>query len=973
MSINDDDPRAFIVADTPSNTDLLSPPYTPAAANFSYQPPLATQPNSSTTPPHLPEAPAFQRQISETTGKRLAQAGFTRQLPAMLYKQALLKWRYPVSFVMELLSPVIVLCILVLGWVLSQEGIESVQSMVYANDTQVFNSWLNDITIVPIGKAPNNSQCYTTKNLPPSTAFCFTGDEYQLLNDVLGYDGPTSIPSIDEYIGLHRAFVMATANSSSPADTIATLDSITDHRLTNIIYLGTLAFTPDTPAVRALITHINSTHQLFRTLSVRVFSTEAEAMSKVLGLENRYWAVVSFNVLDMAGGEVDYVIRMNYTALPSTSTTISKFQLGLDDDFKRYYYSGFLTIQSMIDEAVLIASARNDYAPYPPYPPRAALPAVAKTAPLRSSFATLPPNNSQLLTAINLTTTPMPTSAYQGSNFYSNIGPVISLCLAMCMLFPVSRLIRGIVEEKETRTKETMKMMGLLDSVFISSWFISSLLQFTLIAVCITVLMHFTLFPNTTFSLLFFYFWLFILSEITFSFLITVFFSSAKVAGIVGPLIIFACVMPRYAFFNTDENEAIAGKTLVSFFSPTAFTLGCDLLISYEGVNLGLTWSGVGDDAFSLLRVMAFLFVDMCVYGWLAWYLEHVLPNEYGARQPLWFCLRPSFWFGTWMSEPNHTPDVDGQAENDRAAEFVEPVPAVMAAQASVVIQSLRKQFVEGRGRHRRETVAVSSLDLTFYEGQITALLGHNGAGKYVLLSHTSPLTSHFEPLTSTHCLYVYCAVTLCRTTTISMLTGLITPTSGDCLMYGLSIVEDMSLIRKSMGVCSQQDVLFDRLTVREHLVLYANLKGVPKDELEAEVSRYEEQIGLTEKRHAFASTLSGGQKRKLCVALALIGGSRIVFLDEPTSGMDPFSRRSLWEILRLNKEGRVIIFTTHYMVSLIPFAHTHHQHTVTYDATHNPSLLLPTNILSPLTSCGLCPSCVGRGRHIRRPYRHNE
>ena len=140
--------------------------------------------------------------------------------------------------------------------------------------------------------------------------------------------------------------------------------------------------------------------------------------------------------------------------------------------------------------------------------------------------------------------------------------------------------------------------------------------------------------------------------------------------------------------------------------------------------------------------------------------------------------------------------------------------------------------------------------------------------------------------------------------------------------MYGLSIVEDMHLIRKSMGVCSQQDVLFDRLTVREHLTLYANLKGVPTAELESEVNRYEEQIGLTEKRHTFASALSGGQKRKLCVALALIGGSRIVFLDEPTSGMDPFSRRNLWEILRLNKEGRVIIFTTHYMY------HTHYSPT---------------------------------------------
>ena len=745
VSINDDDPHTFIVPDTPHDSSLLSPPYSPTP--FSYKP-LPTTSSAAITPPHLPEAPAFQRQISETTGKRLAQAGFTRQLPAMLHKQAILKWRYPVSFVMELISPVIVLCILVLGWVLSREGIESVQPFVFANDTQVFNSWLNDITIVPVGRQPNNSQCYTTKNLPPSTAFCFTGDTYQLLNDVLGYDGPTSVPTIDEYIGLHRAFVLATSNSSSPADSIATLDSLTDHQLTNIIYLGTLAFTPNTTAVHSLIQHLNTTHRLFPTLQVRLFDTEDEAMSKVLQLQERYWAVVSFNVLDMAGGEVDYVIRMNYTALPSTSTTISKFQLGLDESFKRYFYSGFLTIQSMIDEAVLVASADNNYEPYPSYPPHPPVPSNDSKSPPSSvsSFVnTLPPNNAHLMTAINLTTIPMPTSAYQGSNFYTNIGPVISLCLAMCMLFPVSRLIKGIVEEKESRTKETMKMMGLLDSVFISSWFISSLIQFTLIAVCITMLMHFTLFPHTTFSLLFFYFWLFILSEITFSFLISVFFSSAKVAGIVGPLIIFACVIPRYAFFNTDENEAISGKTLVSFFSPTAFTLGCDLLISYEGVNIGLTWSAVGDDAFSLLRVMAFLFVDACVYGWLAWYLEHVLPNEYGARQPLWFCLKPSFWFSKWMSEPYHTPAEDGQGEGDSIAEYVEPVPASMAAQASVVIQSLRKQFVEGRGRHKRETVAVSSLDLTFYEGQITALLGHNGAGKVRTQPHSLSRLSYPE------------------------------------------------------------------------------------------------------------------------------------------------------------------------------------------------------------------------------------
>ena len=126
VSINDDDPHEFAVPETPQNADLLSPVSLPV-----YKPP-ALPDVRAITPPHLPDAPAFKRQISESTGKRLAQAGFLRQLSAMLHKQALLKWRYPVSFVMELVTPIIVLCILVMGWVLSREVIERVDSMVYA-------------------------------------------------------------------------------------------------------------------------------------------------------------------------------------------------------------------------------------------------------------------------------------------------------------------------------------------------------------------------------------------------------------------------------------------------------------------------------------------------------------------------------------------------------------------------------------------------------------------------------------------------------------------------------------------------------------------------------------------------------------------------------------------------------------------------------------------------------------------------
>ena len=118
------------------------------------------------------------------------------------------------------------------------------------------------------------------------------------------------------------------------------------------------------------------------------------------------------------------------------------------------------------------------------------------------------------------------------------------------------------------------------------------------------------------------------------------------------------------------------------------------------------------------------------------------------------------------------------------------------------------------------------------------------------------------------------------------MLTGLITPSAGDCTINGKSIRTEMRDIRKSLGICPQYDVLFDRLTVEEHLTLYATLKGVSRKDVPQQVENYIKQIGLEPKKHYYASALSGGQRRKLSVAIALIGGSQTVFLDEPTSGM---------------------------------------------------------------------------------------
>ncbi|CAN0449923.1 unnamed protein product, partial [Scytosiphon promiscuus] len=104
-----------------------------------------------------------------------------------------------------------------------------------------------------------------------------------------------------------------------------------------------------------------------------------------------------------------------------------------------------------------------------------------------------------------------------------------------------------------------------------------------------------------------------------------------------------------------------------------------------------------------------------------------------------------------------------------------------------------------------------------------------------------------------------------------------------------------MANVRHSLGVCPQHDILYPDLTVREHLRMYAVLKSVPRSRLQATIRATLSDVGLTEKENELTTTLSGGQKRKLSVGIALIGGSRVVFLDEPTSGMDPHRCRQRW------------------------------------------------------------------------------
>ena len=176
---------------------------------------------------------------------------------------------------------------------------------------------------------------------------------------------------------------------------------------------------------------------------------------------------------------------------------------------------------------------------------------------------------------------------------------------------------------------------------------------------------------------------------------------------------------------------------------------------------------------------------------------------------------------------------------------------------------------------------AVDHLDLSIEEGELFALLGVNGAGK---------------------------------STTIKMLSCLIAPTSGDALIHGRSIVKEPQKVKELIGVSPQETAVAPNLTVLENLELIARLYGHDKKSARREAEEFLDSFDLTGIAKEKARTLSGGWQRRLSIALALISRPKVLFLDEPTLGLDVLARRELWQTIEQLKGKVTIILTTHYM-----------------------------------------------------------
>uniref|UniRef100_A0A8C8UED2 ATP-binding cassette, sub-family A member 16 n=1 Tax=Peromyscus maniculatus bairdii TaxID=230844 RepID=A0A8C8UED2_PERMB len=454
--------------------------------------------------------------------------------------------------------------------------------------------------------------------------------------------------------------------------------------------------------------------------------------------------------------------------------------------------------------------------------------------------------------------------------------PFIPLMFIIMFSSIVLSITRSIVFEKEKRLKEYQLIIGLRNWIIWAGYFFTFFPLYVIIILLICALLFIVEEPILRYSdcsFIFVFLTCYAIASICFAFMVSTFFNKTHLAASAGNLLFFASFFP-YNFIS--EHYGMLGlttKVTACLSANVALALGINILIKLEIQEIGVKWHNLWtpanlEDNFIFGYMFGMLLLDALLYSLVTWYVEAVFPGQCDVPQPWYFFLMRSYWFGK--------PKIQKTAEETKCFPIVhncfeaEPTNLV----AGIQIKRLYKEF--------RNKPAVSNLSLNVYEGQITVLLGHNGAGK---------------------------------STTLSVLTGVYSsPVRTKAYINGYSISDNMIEIRKDLGFCPQYDLLFDDLTLSEHLFFYCMVKGIPEDINCVEVEHMLSMFNLKDNYHALSGSVSGGVRRKLSIIMALTGGSKVVILDEPSSGMDPMSRRATWDILQHYKFNRTILLTTHYM-----------------------------------------------------------
>ena len=300
---------------------------------------------------------------------------------------------------------------------------------------------------------------------------------------------------------------------------------------------------------------------------------------------------------------------------------------------------------------------------------------------------------------------------------------------------------------------------------------------------------------------------------------------------------------------------------------------------AFEGAyreSHGMRWEDLSDEENGLGTAMLIMAIEWPLFLLAAFYLDQVLDAGTGVRQPWNFCLQKE-------SVRAESLVGSGGEEKRKANSSANGAALNGGTPQDVVIEAVGLTKVWPAADGNPAKMAVDNVSLTLRKRECFGLLGQNGAGK---------------------------------TTTIMMLCGFTEPSDGEATVAGFDIRTEMKQIYKNMGVCPQENLLWETLTAMEHVKFYATLKQVPVADLPAVCKGALEAVNLWRVADKKSGEFSGGMKRRLSVAISLIGSPAVVFMDEPSTGLDPASRKQLWRTVHTAKAkgGSGIVLTTHSM-----------------------------------------------------------
>ncbi|KAJ4964535.1 hypothetical protein NE237_016384 [Protea cynaroides] len=487
---------------------------------------------------------------------------------------------------------------------------------------------------------------------------------------------------------------------------------------------------------------------------------------------------------------------------------------------------------------------------------------------------------------------PKPQSVSPKFDISALIGPLFYAWVFQ-LLFPV--MLNNLVYEKQQKLRILMKMHGLGDRAYwliTYSYFLFVSSAYTTCFIMFGTLIGLKSFTMNNYGLQFLFFLVFMNLQIALSFLAATFFSNVKTSSVIGYLYVFgSSLVGSFLFLNllkSSNRESLV--LLLETFPPFALFRGLHEFGQYSfdaqlAGGLGMGWKDLGESGLKLVLII--MITEWILLVLLAYYLDQVVSIGGGVRKhPLWFLNRKS---DTCSCTPLDNPQRKGfdvlvnveKSDVYHEREVVERLLQKPAKGYPMIVDRLKKVYPSSD--RNPEKHAVREISLALPQGECFGILGPNGAGK---------------------------------TSFINMMIGLTNPTAGTAFVNGFDIRNEMDKVYCSMGVCPQHDLLWEMLTAREHLLFYGRLKNLTGKELTNAVEESLRSVnlfdgGIADKQ---AGKFSGGMKRRLSVAISVLGNPQVVYLDEPSTGLDPASKESLRKVIKHAKQGKAMILTTHSM-----------------------------------------------------------